>query len=173
MRYLLYYNLLLRRDVLEKSLTQVSRNVETVKDLTVILSCGGLKSVVEVNVLKSLLFLELMCGLKGNRGMNLAPKREHMVSIFNNFICVAYSADIIYICNFCDSWANYKNIIYEDKGGKLIEVDSDDFMVFYTNLGDYLDVPTIFYRFNSKFLYKVTYTEGRYADILADGMRLV
>lgn len=173
MRYLMYYNSLLRRDVLEKSLTYVSRDVEIVEKLTVALSCVGLKSVVEVNVLKSLLFLELMCGLKGHRAMNLAPKREHMPNIFNNFICVAHSKNLIYICNFCDSWANFKNIMYKNKGGKIIEGDNDDFVLFYTNLGDYLNVPTIFYRFNNKFLYVLEFKKGGQAHILANGMQLI
>jgi hypothetical protein len=112
-----------------------------------------------------------MCGRKGDRGVGMRKVREYGPIVFNSFACVAYSKDPYEIFNFCDSWGNLNNPVYTDKGGEVVWSENGTVRFLYKNLGDYLGVPTTFYRFHSKFVYILNFKENVDSELSSDGLK--
>jgi hypothetical protein len=171
MRMEVYYDDFLRRDFFEK----IGDESGEVMGVSLRISCKGLSKVEDVAVVKSLLLLEGITNVKGNRLCGLRRSRFFGRS---SFFCFVGGSDIrrrVDMFCFMDKWTSIYSHRFLMEGGKFKVSTDFGVDVVYYNLTDYVEVMPRFSRFRSNIGCKIVVVGGNvdFRSLMIDGFRLV
>lgn len=178
MRLAELYNELLRRDVVDRTIVSLVREVNNIKSLFVYMSCSGLRSIAEFDSLRCLLLMELLCGRKGFKGVgfkDMLHGRSNK-SFPGTFICRVIYNNEWDVLNFCDSWSNFLEFYYMEKEGVIRRAQGKLqtlFYSFYRDIGNHIDFVDEFYTLRINFFYVVEFRRELSVVQFMSGLRII
>lgn len=173
-----FYDVMLRRDVVDRTVVYVVRELNSIKGLFSYMTCSGLQSIAEFDSLRCLLLMELLCGRKGFSGVGFKDDAGSRLrrQFQGTFICRVSYRNKWDIFNFCDSWSSVLEFFYVEKEGSIQRKAGkleNLFYSFYKDVGNHLEFVGEFYTLRINFFYVVEFKWDSSVIHFMDGLRLI